>query len=776
MRAFLIVLSLSALCAPLVTAQSQTSPATTLRVETRLVLVDVVVTDKKNNYIRDLTAGDFRVWEDDKEQAIKSFSLETGEAASANSSPRYLVLFFDNSTMTMADQLGARRAAVKFIEANAAPNRLMAVVNFTGSVRITQNFTTDVGRLKEAASGAQVSSVSPNRPVQLETSDRTMPYSALSAMSSSFGVRSGLMALRSLAKSLSGVPGRKTVVWLTSGFPLTADQYAEVKATINECNRANVAVYPADARGLASRGAALRLPGNDGGPTYASPFVEGGGRPFLQVAGAGPEPVVFALLQRPGGGGGPVGGGGGGPVGGGGGSRGGGGNPGGGGPGGGGGTRGGGGGAPGGGTPGGGTRGGGTPGGGNRGGGYSPNNPNPGGYLNQSLNQAWMNRTRALLPQIPSVADNQQVMYLLAKGTGGFVITNTNDVQGGLERIAKDQDQYYLLGYAAPETSEGSCHELKVKVARGGTVLRARSGYCNIAPRDLLAGSPIEKELQSRVDDAVSPVPGGALSDPFFYVSPNTARVNVAMDIPVAGLKAEKVNGKLHAEVHVLGVAYRTDGKSAARFSDTKKFDFNGKKDLEAFAAKPYHYENQFDIGSGSYTLKIVYSLGRQFGKLEAPLKVDPWDGKQFSLSGLAFSTRLRRLADSEGLEEALLQDRTPLVAQGYEITPAARNRMKKTDTGVLYVEVYEPLLLEANPPQLGVHLRVLDRKTGALAQDTGLMSVAASIRPGNPVVPVGIKLPVESLAPGEYRAELRALDSAGRETVLRTTDFDIEP
>src|SRR5260221_1244442 len=64
--------------------------------------------------------------------------------------------------METADQARARQAAEKFIDGNAGPNRLMAIVNFGGSVRIAQNFTTDAARLKRAVSGVQFSSTSPN--------------------------------------------------------------------------------------------------------------------------------------------------------------------------------------------------------------------------------------------------------------------------------------------------------------------------------------------------------------------------------------------------------------------------------------------------------------------------------------------------------------------------------------------------------------------------------------------------------------------------------------
>ena len=67
----------------------------TIHAETRLVVVDTVVTDKKGNYVRDLTVKDFKVWEDNKEQPIKDFSFEE-DTAPDKTKKQYLVLFFDN--------------------------------------------------------------------------------------------------------------------------------------------------------------------------------------------------------------------------------------------------------------------------------------------------------------------------------------------------------------------------------------------------------------------------------------------------------------------------------------------------------------------------------------------------------------------------------------------------------------------------------------------------------------------------------------------------------
>ena len=123
-------------------------------------------------------------------------------------------------------------------------------------------------------------------------------------------------------------------------------------------------------------------------------------------------------------------------------------------------------------------------------------------------------------------------MFLLAEGTGGFVITNTNDLLGGMQKIGKEQNQYYIVGYTPPESAEGSCHTLKVKVDKGGTTVRSRAGYCNVKSHDVLAGNPIEKTLESRATATAAGTIAASMRAPFFYTGTNTARVAVAIEIP----------------------------------------------------------------------------------------------------------------------------------------------------------------------------------------------------------------------------------------------------
>ncbi len=739
-------------------AQAPGDASPVIRTETRLVLVDTVVMDKKGAYVHDLTIKDFRVWEDNKEQSIKSFSFEADPNAPSNSQKRYLVLFFDNSTMEAGDQIRARQAAAKFIDSNAGPNRLMAIVNFGGSIKIAQNFTADADRLKEVVKGVKFSTVSPN------AQPASIGFPTLGNAESDFGVRSVLLALRSMAKNLAPVSGRKSLIMFTSGFVLNDENRPELTATIDACNKSNVAIYPIDVRGLVSS-----MPM---GPVTGITSPSGLPSPRLLRATVSYPAGSFgnSFLPQHGGGGGAGGGGGG--AGGGGGHGGGtggtgGGTGGGGGKGGSGGSAGGSSGGSKGGSSGGssgGTRGG--------GGGTTPSTMNP-----YATNNPY-NMPRQIVPVFPeSASTNQQVLYMLAEGTGGFVIVNTNDLLGGLEKIGKEQNEYYVLGYAPTDSPEGSCHTLKVKVERSGTTVRARSGYCNARPKDLLAGDPSEKELETRAAATQAGSVPASMEVPFFYTGPSTARVDVAMEIAPDAVKFEKTKGKFHSTVNVLGIAYRQDGSVGARFSDAIKLDLQNKKELESFKERPIYYENQFEVAPGTYNLKVVFSTGGEgFGKVETPLTIDPYDGKQFGLSGMALSKDVHRLADvNTGLDAELLEGKTPLVTQGMQVTPSGSNRFKKTDISAVYAEVYEPLLTSPNPPIVAVQLRVLDRKSGEQKQDSGLINIGASVRKDNAMIPVGLKLPVDALTAGAYRAELKAVDSVGHASPVRSADFDVE-
>ena len=755
----ILSLLLIACSMPLASQQEQKPEAVpdsgaVIRTETKVVLVDTVVTDKKGTYVRNLTAKDFKVWEDNKQQEIKTFTFQADPNSPANGRRRYIVLFFDNSTMDFGLQAQARQAAAKFIDANAAPDRLMSIVNFGGALQVAQNFTANTERLKAIVTGAKIAAVNSN----VNDSGGAQVSRAMA----SFGARNMLMALRGLAKDLNSVPGRKTLILFTAGFPLSSERISEATAAIDACNRSNVAIYPIDVRGLVSGVPVAELNEPASGRSLSAGL-------FSRVAfGFNSFSPGMSFFQRGGaapGGGGAVGGGGGRPTGGGG-------------------------------APVGGGGGGrptapapttGAPGGVGRGGPTAPGTGNPGvngrggGFPMPQMIGPQSQARSIILPKMPeNVVDAQNIMHMLADGTGGFVIKNTNDLFAGLQKIGVELDEYYILGYTPPESAEGTCHALKVKVDQGGTNVRARTGYCNARPRDLLAGNPTEKTLENRVAGSQPGTVAASLQLPYFYTASNVARLNVAMDIPSEAMKFEKQKGKFRAQLDVLGIAYNQDGSVAARFSDTVKREFEDKKEVEAFNKAPMHYENQFDVAAGKYNFKVVFGENgnANFGKLEMPLQIDPYESTNFGLSALALSKEYEKEAEySLKLDQSLLEDRVPLVSAGVQVIPTGTPRFAKGGPALFYAEIYEPQLLNTelkDKPLIGIQMRVLDRKTGEEKASTGLLRLDVPDQKGNPVIAIAERMPLDNVAPGQYTLEFQAVDASDK-PIRRTADFELQ-
>src|SRR6516165_11850221 len=299
------------------TTTVQTPPvAPVIKTESRFVLVDTVVTDKKGNYVRDLRQEDFKVFEDNKEQTITSFSFASDPKIQPAGQKHYIILFFDNSSMTIPDQMQARAAAAKFLETGGGTDRLMAVVNFGGSLVIQQNFTTNIELLRAAVNGINSPHIETNGQTTQPVTVATTGLGSISNAEADYGARTMLLSVRSLAKNLRAVPGRKMLILFSAGFPLNTERISELTATIDACNKANVAVYTLDVRGLTTgspkAGPNTRLRHEESGKSWSVASVRDGSREIRpRLLAASYSGSSFGGGQKPGGGGGAGGGGGG---------------------------------------------------------------------------------------------------------------------------------------------------------------------------------------------------------------------------------------------------------------------------------------------------------------------------------------------------------------------------------------------------------------------------------------------------------------------------------
>lgn len=118
-----------------------------IKLRTELVTVDVTLTDKNGNFIRNLKAEDFAIYEDGEFRKLDFF--EASEEA-ALTRPLAVVFALDRSgsikTEEVSRQLEAAETFIKLVR----PESLFAVIAFNTDVRVMQDFTSDPKKIGQA--------------------------------------------------------------------------------------------------------------------------------------------------------------------------------------------------------------------------------------------------------------------------------------------------------------------------------------------------------------------------------------------------------------------------------------------------------------------------------------------------------------------------------------------------------------------------------------------------------------------------------------------------
>jgi VWFA-related protein len=307
-------------------AQNAAAPFTVLHANANLVLVDVVAADH-GKPVEGLKQNDFRILENGKEQAIFSFE-EHGPAPEADAGtqpPSDLpagmytnlpafpeqgavnVLLVDALNTRMGDQLRVRQQMMGYLS-QVKPGTTLAVFTLTSRLRMISGFTANVAYLAELMRSAKLNNQQSlllgtgNTGSQLDQTNQADqvstalqagqpagrpsianvgsggltngPMNAAAALQqfeadtvtgqTDVRVRETLDALNQLAEYLSGIPGRKNLIWLSGSFPLAiapdsslfssfraiSNYRDDVQKTCDLLTQARVAVYPVGAQGL----------------------------------------------------------------------------------------------------------------------------------------------------------------------------------------------------------------------------------------------------------------------------------------------------------------------------------------------------------------------------------------------------------------------------------------------------------------------------------------------------------------------------------------------
>jgi VWFA-related protein len=287
-------------------ASATSQPAATIKANAQLVIVDVVATDNDQKPIHGLKATDFAIMEAGSVQKITGFEEHIAPTqpvqaqaihplppgiftnfAPAPTSSAVNVLLIDVLNTPMKDQMVVRDQLLEFLKNTPAGTRI-AIFGLNDRLSMLQGFTSDLTMLRAAVdkmrpgsskmlpdnvgSGAgepvsqQVTDAMGDAPDMFQLITMLQQFEAQQASTDSqIRAQATLDAMNQIAHYLAGIPGRKNLIWFSGSFPISilpdttgiahpfsvvAGSQDEFQQTVTLLARAQVAVYPIDARGL----------------------------------------------------------------------------------------------------------------------------------------------------------------------------------------------------------------------------------------------------------------------------------------------------------------------------------------------------------------------------------------------------------------------------------------------------------------------------------------------------------------------------------------------
>jgi len=283
------------------------SPSLTARAQ--LVIVDVVVTDNKQNPVHNLTALDFSVFENSAPERIKTFEEHSANTAKAEpplnlppgtftnyttvpANAALNILLLDTLNTPLTDQTYVHNQIRLFLK-NTPLDAPLAIFGLGSRLWLLQPFTADPRLLRAAIEAKslknspllestargdgsaklseQMQQVGGNDLTQNQTVEHLKQFEAdHNSAASQLRARYTLEALNQIARYLGGMPGKKNLIWFSGSFPINvlpdssllgpySDPFAPVagssdlfRQTTRLLAQSQVAVYPVGAGGLST--------------------------------------------------------------------------------------------------------------------------------------------------------------------------------------------------------------------------------------------------------------------------------------------------------------------------------------------------------------------------------------------------------------------------------------------------------------------------------------------------------------------------------------------
>ena len=403
-------------------------------------------------------------------------------------------------------------------------------------------------------------------------------------------------------------------------------------------------------------------------------------------------------------------------------------------------------------------------------------NQTPSGPGRKAAGTEMLNRTalRALNDRSASLQDLRGGMSLLAKQTGGLMISNSNDLQ--LDRVVEDQSGYYVLGYRpSNETFNRSFHRIKVRLTSSGLTLRTREGFYGLSDKEVAQGNGTTREQMTAA--LISPFGANQIEVHMTSLFANDKSagsfIRSMVYLNPGDLKfATEGDGRRSAKLHLWSILFDVDGRVVQQVEEDRTLKLTA-KDFERAAHDGLVY--QLDVPAkqpGAYQLRVaVRDTGSaKLGSAAQLVEIPALAVNKIALSGITLSTESETAApksdSSQGAETGVATNVANL---------AMRRFRSSSNLYYSYVVYVSAVKKSAEAPSLSAEAKLF--REGTLVYGGAPKSIDPAGQTDLERIAAAGGLRLNSLSPGAYVLQVKVKDQAGkRSDATQLIDFEVIP
>ena len=240
--------------------------------------------------------------------------------------------------------------------------------------------------------------------------------------------------------------------------------------------------------------------------------------------------------------------------------------------------------------------------------------------------------------QLSATSDKQLAMQELAESTGGFAVTNTNQIALPMQRVMEDIRTHYEVAYTPSATNfDGHFRKIQVRITRPHVTVQTRSGYFALP---VINGEPLQP-FEMTALHAINAHPA-TMEFPYqtallrFRPKAGAVDYQMAFDVPVSSLHVvtNPKTGKGRIRVSLVALIHKSDGEVVGKVSHDLLREVS-KEDLPRVGDDHILYTEPLELPGGHYLVDMAVTdeLAEKSAVKRVSVFVD--SGKDFGVSSL---------------------------------------------------------------------------------------------------------------------------------------------